>query len=96
MLYNRLGATHANSGRPEQAMQYYFKALELQPSYARARYNLAVSSISLGNHQEAAEYLLTALAQQENEHRGADFDTGADTSGVSREFLVPRIPSYAD
>jgi len=86
MLYNRLGATHANSGRAEQAMQYYFRALELQPSYARARYNLAVASISLGKHHEAAEYLLTALAQQESEHRGADYDVGAvpeDTAGVS-------------
>ena len=88
MLYNRLGATHANSGRAEQAMQYYFRALELQPTYARARYNLAVASISLGNHQEAAEYLLTALAQQESEYQGSDRDVGAmqdDRAGVSSE-----------
>lgn len=90
MLYNRLGATHANSGRAKQAMQYYFRALELQPEYARARYNLAVASLSMGRTQEAAEHLLTALSQQENEHRGADYDAGAgagDSGGVSRKSI---------
>jgi len=37
MLYNRLGATLANGGRSEEALQYYEQALELNPGYVRAR-----------------------------------------------------------
>lgn len=36
-LYNRVGATMANSGRAEEALQYYYRALELNPVYIRAR-----------------------------------------------------------
>lgn len=35
-LFNRLGATLANSGKAEEAIEYYYKALELQPDFARA------------------------------------------------------------
>ena len=38
LLYNRVGATLANSGQPEAALQYYYRALELNPAYIRARY----------------------------------------------------------
>lgn len=36
-LYNRVGATLANSGSAEEALQYYYRALELNPAYIRAR-----------------------------------------------------------
>jgi peroxin-5 len=42
-LLNRFGATLANGGRPGDALEYYEKALELQPDYVRAKYNLSVS-----------------------------------------------------
>ncbi|KAJ1984926.1 hypothetical protein H4R34_000377 [Dimargaris verticillata] len=64
LLWNKLGATLANSRQPQKAMDAYFTALELKPSYIRARYNLAISSINLGLHREAAEHLLGALALQ--------------------------------
>jgi peroxin-5 len=35
-LFNRLGATMANSGKAESALDYYYRALELQPDFARA------------------------------------------------------------
>jgi peroxin-5 len=38
LLYNRVGATLANSGHSEQAVGYYHKALELNPAYIRARF----------------------------------------------------------
>ncbi|KXN91039.1 Peroxisomal targeting signal 1 receptor [Leucoagaricus sp. SymC.cos] len=47
LLYNRVGATMANSGRAEEALQYYYKALELNPGYIRARFNLGISCINL-------------------------------------------------
>lgn len=37
LLYNRVGATMANSGHADEALQYYYQALELNPAYIRAR-----------------------------------------------------------
>lgn len=37
LLYNRVGATLANNGNPEEALQYYYRALELNPTYIRAK-----------------------------------------------------------
>jgi peroxin-5 len=61
LLWNRLGATLANSGRPEEAIAAYEKALSLNPNFVRARYNLGVSCINIGCHAEAAGHLLAAL-----------------------------------
>lgn len=47
LLYNRVGATLANSGRAQEALDYYYRALELNPSYIRARFNLGISCINL-------------------------------------------------
>jgi peroxin-5 len=47
LLYNRVGATMANSGHAEEALQYYYRALELNPAYIRARFNLGISCINL-------------------------------------------------
>lgn len=63
LLYNRVGATIANSGNSELALEYYNRALELNPFYIRARlvlpddlvtlahlsrrYNLGISCINL-------------------------------------------------
>ncbi|KAL2256417.1 hypothetical protein VTK26DRAFT_1719 [Humicola hyalothermophila] len=61
LLWNRLGATLANSGRSEEAIAAYEKALSMQPNFVRARYNLGVSCINIGCHAEAAGHLLAAL-----------------------------------
>ena len=55
----------ANSGESEKAMDAYFQALQINPSYIRARYNLAIACMQLGQHQEAVGYLLGALSIQE-------------------------------
>ena len=47
LLFNRLGATLANNGRTELAIEHYIQALELQPAYVRARFNLAVANMNL-------------------------------------------------
>ncbi|KAH8885125.1 TPR-like protein [Thozetella sp. PMI_491] len=61
LLWNRLGATLANSGQSEEAILAYEQALQLHPNFVRARYNLGVSCINIGCHQEAAGHLLSAL-----------------------------------
>ena len=62
LLWNRLGATLANSGRSEEAIAAYEKALTLNPNFVRARYNLGVSCINIGVLPEAAQHLLGALS----------------------------------
>lgn len=61
LLWNRLGATLANSGRSEEAIDAYERALELNPNFVRARYNLGVSCINIQCLPEAAQHLLGAL-----------------------------------
>jgi peroxin-5 len=53
LLWNRLGATLANSGRSEEAIDAYERALALRPNFVRARYNLGVSCINIGCFTEA-------------------------------------------
>jgi tetratricopeptide (TPR) repeat protein len=62
LLWNRLGATLANSGRSEDAIAAYEKALTVNPNFVRARYNLGVSCINVGCYPEAAQHLLGALS----------------------------------
>lgn len=62
LLWNRLGATLANSGRSEEAIAAYERALTLNPNFVRARYNLGVSCINIGCFEEAAQHLLGALS----------------------------------
>ncbi|KAG6837504.1 hypothetical protein H0H93_008429 [Arthromyces matolae] len=62
LLYNRVGATIANSGRAEEALQYYYRALELNPGF-----NLGISCINLRRYEEAAQHILDALVLQDND-----------------------------
>ena len=54
----------ANAREPEKAANAYFNALEINPLYIRARYNLAISFINMKEYRDAAEHLLAALALQ--------------------------------
>ncbi|KAJ3410421.1 Peroxisomal membrane signal receptor PTS1 [Chytridiales sp. JEL 0842] len=62
LLWNRLGATLANSGRSEEAIDAYDHALEIRPSFVRCRYNLGVAFMNIGGYKEAAEHMLGALS----------------------------------
>ncbi|TVY24602.1 Peroxisomal targeting signal receptor [Lachnellula hyalina] len=83
LLWNRLGATLANSGRSEEAIAAYEKALTLRTNFVRARYNLGVSCINIGCFDEAASHLLGALAmhkvvESEGKEKAREFlDAGA-------------------
>ncbi|CAG8438619.1 2497_t:CDS:2 [Funneliformis mosseae] len=84
LLWNRLGATLANSGRPEDAIEAYHKALDFKPTFVRARYNLGVSCLNIGCYSEAAEHLLGALSMHQT---GLNSDGGVNTSNSLRETL---------
>ncbi|XP_042872405.1 peroxisomal targeting signal 1 receptor-like isoform X1 [Penaeus japonicus] len=63
-LWNKIGATLANSERSEEAIEAYRNALEISPGFIRCRYNLGISCINLGAHREAMEHFLEALNMQ--------------------------------
>ncbi|KAG9307257.1 hypothetical protein G9A89_017085 [Geosiphon pyriformis] len=84
LLWNRLGATLANSGRSEDAIEAYHKALEYKPTFVRARYNLGVSCINIGCLREAAEHLLGALSMHQTSHDGS---RGINVSNSLRDTL---------
>ncbi|KAF7306043.1 hypothetical protein HMN09_00759000 [Mycena chlorophos] len=75
LLYNRVGATMANSGRAEEALQYYHRALELNPLYIRARFNLGISCINLRRFNDAAHHILDALGLQESDGLASGMDS---------------------
>ncbi|CAO3578573.1 unnamed protein product [Absidia cylindrospora] len=84
LLWNKLGATLANSKDTAGAIDAYFNALEINPSYVRARYNLAISCVNLNQHKEAAEHLLTALALQQQDDMGQSAAITASTPMVDQ------------
>lgn len=71
LLWNRLGATLANGGLPEEAISAYRRALDLRPTFTRAIYNLGVSCLNIGCYHEAAEHLLAAIEGQMTREEGA-------------------------
>lgn len=96
LLWNRLGATLANSGRSEEAIDAYSRALELRPNFVRARYNLGVSCINIGCYEEAAQHLLQALemhrvVEKEGRERAREIVEGAEGRGVDEDRLEMMI-----
>jgi len=96
LLWNRLGATLANSGRSEEAIDAYERALELNPNFVRARYNLGVSCINIGCYEQAAQHLLGALAMhgvveregiEEVRSRAGDVNGGTATDGDEDDMV---------
>ena len=61
-LWNKLGATLANSNASEQALPAYHEALKLRPKYARAWLNMAISHSNLKNYDQAARCYLQTLS----------------------------------
>lgn len=94
LLWNRLGATLANSGRSEEAIEAYEQALTINPNFVRARYNLGVSCINIGCYPEAAQHLLGALSmhrvvEEEGRERAREIVGGSD--GIDDEQLERMI-----
>lgn len=91
VLWNRLGASLANLNRSEEAVTAYFKALELKPTFVRARYNLGVSCINIGCYKEAAEHLLSGLAMHEVEGSESTLNNNQSSSlmeTLKRAFIA--------
>ncbi|TGO53111.1 hypothetical protein BOTNAR_0304g00050 [Botryotinia narcissicola] len=98
LLWNRLGATLANSGRSEEAIASYEKALTLRINFVRARYNLGVSCINIGCFDEAASHLLGALAmhkivENEGKEKARDVLGGGSVSEADLERMISQNQS---
>ncbi|KAF7315501.1 hypothetical protein MIND_00065400 [Mycena indigotica] len=83
LLYNRVGATMANSGRAEEALEYYNRALELNPLYIRARFNLGISCINLRRFDDAAHHILDALGLQESDGVASSMDASGGVTNTA-------------
>jgi peroxin-5 len=58
LLWNKLGATLANSSRSSEALGAYNRALDLKPSYVRANINLGIALLNLERYPESASQFL--------------------------------------
>jgi peroxin-5 len=61
-LWNKLGATLANSMRSDEAIDAYIQGLDIKPNYVRALANLAISYSNQEMYEEAATCYLKALS----------------------------------
>lgn len=82
-----MGATFANSGKTELAIQYYLEACALRPGYVRARFNLAVANMNLSHYQEAVAHLITALDIQEEDAKREATGGGAAPAVLTSQTL---------
>ena len=61
-LWNKLGATLANSNRSDEAQEAYQNALSIKPKYARSWLNMAIAHSNLQNYDEASRCYLQTLS----------------------------------
>lgn len=61
-----------------KAVGAYQRALEIEPGFIRARYNVGVVCINLKSYQEAAEHLLLALNHQATSQQRAGVHVDAN------------------
>ncbi|KAL6941564.1 hypothetical protein ACO0RG_002698 [Hanseniaspora osmophila] len=93
IMWNRLGATLANANRSEDAIHAYQRALQLKPTFVRARYNMAVACINIGCFKEATESLLGALSlhEVEDSNNAGLFETKNATDSLLYEKYSANI-----
>jgi len=84
-LWNKLGATTANCPqgreRADEAIDAYFRALSKKPSYTRARSNLGISYMAIGDYAEAAKCFLGALTINNSYHLWDNLRTALNSLG---------------
>jgi len=61
-LWNKMGASLAHLGRPDEAIQCYHRALDIKPNYVRVWVNLGIAHGFKSLYEEAARFYLNALS----------------------------------
>jgi len=92
-LWNKLGATLANSNHSKEALAPYYRSLKIKPTYTRARANLGISYLNMEMYQEAATQFLACLAIQPSaKHIWMSLQTVF--SRMERDDLLERSLNY--
>lgn len=92
-LWNKLGATLANSERSAEAVEAYRKALALRPGYIRARFNLGISCMNLRAYREAAEHFLAGLSLQQLPSEASTRRNMSETIWCAQQLLLLSLQS---
>lgn len=87
-MWNRLGASLANGNRSVEAVEAYQRALQLQPGFIRARYNVGIICINLKAYREATEHFLTALNHQATSLRRSGVVAGDREPGTQMSETI--------
>lgn len=82
-LWNRLGASLANGNKAVDAVDAYQHALDIEPGYIRARYNVGIICINLKAYKEAVEHFLTALNHQATSAARSGIESATPNSQMS-------------
>ena len=65
-LWNKLGATQANSSNSKDAVEAYQRALNIKPNYVRAWSNMGIGFSNQGMYKESIPYYVRALSMNAN------------------------------
>ncbi|WP_270374585.1 tetratricopeptide repeat protein [Marinicauda sp. Alg238-R41] len=82
-LWNSLGTTLLESGKPDEALTFYDESRRLKPDYARAHHNTAFAYELLGRPDKATHHFREALKTASN-HK----DIITMTHGLSQSLLA--------
>jgi tetratricopeptide (TPR) repeat protein len=63
IAYNGLGGALDAENRPDDALTYYFKSVEINPRYPEGQYNLGTALLNRGRLDDAVTHLNLALKQ---------------------------------
>jgi tetratricopeptide (TPR) repeat protein len=101
--HDRLGVSHAQSGRLPEAIVHFKKAIELRPEFAEAHYHLALAYEKSGQEDVAIDEYLESLRLQPALLQARYLLAGAcrkrgDTNGALRllEQVVEQAPKFAE
>lgn len=86
--WNALGGTYLNEGRYDLAVEAFEKAIELEPGYARAYFNMGQALAELGRHSEAIDAYNRAI-----ELDPALEGVASGFISTSEAVVYPSIPS---
>lgn len=96
ILWNTLGATLANSGQNELALEKYKKALALRPGFIRTRHNLAIGCINIGCYNEAVAQLVKCLEIQTEAGQNISYTSDSIWDTLRRAFSFLEKPDLVE